>query len=554
MAIINGLNLKEGMFIQVTGMNIKNDNGVYVVEHDYSLEEKYSCQASNSICICKVKTNGEKSTAKYNLNFISDKSYDSNENLEIKIVTDLKVARKEVTAYMKNRESKEVVVNFKESNDKLEKGSTIKFVKGYKFGTFGDKYIGTKSLWEVIDCDNRLEIRELGKRGQYISTGRHFAMNNGCLNQILEGEYLVVLSKEENTVENTIKETEVKATKEESKIIENIKIESNTETTKKETIEDVKIVLNEDKNGVEIYFNNKPSEDVRNNLKSNGFRWSKYNKCWYAKQNEDTLKFANSLTNTTEEEIKQISAEYKEEKEKEIDNKLNELNINDIESYVIDDNLSRRENENGFFRKNDINHAKEIQDYLSSANNEVLSVLENCNDGNIEYNLKMALQRFKRDYHANYIKRLQHKASNPSWAITGRSGLNVNRYNKMNDRYNNMLTASNEIVDKFNKSINRAKNNIRKQHKQELENAINNTNTEDYSFTRCKKQYNSHASNNIFNNPDVEITMTNYNNEYFIFKNWGKYRIYNSEGMEIAGRNSLKDAKKYVVMLIENVA
>ena len=76
-----------------------------------------------------------------------------------------------------------------------------------------------------------------------------------------------------------------------------------------------KVILNEEKNGVEIYFTGKPSEEVRNNLKLNGFRWSKYNKCWYAKQNEDTLNFANSLNNVSEEEIKETSQQYQEEKE-----------------------------------------------------------------------------------------------------------------------------------------------------------------------------------------------------------------------------------------------
>ena len=322
----------------------------------------------------------------------------------------------------------------------------------------------------------------------------------------------------------------------------------------KETIEDIKIVLNEEKNGVEIHFNGKPGEDVRNNLKANGFKWSKYNKCWYAKQSEETLNFANSLANTTEEEIKQVSAEYKEEKEKEINSKLKELNINDIDSYAVDAELSRRENENGFFRKNDINHTKVIQDYLLQANNEVLNVLENCNDKNIEYRLKIALQRFKRDYFNNYIKELQHKANNPSWAITGRAGRNVNKDQKMNNRYNKLLLNADEIVNKLNKAIDRAENDIRKQHKQELENIINNTNIENYSFTRCKKKYNFNATNNIFNNADTEISMTTYNNEYFIFKNWGKFRIYTNEGVEVGNRDSLKDAKKYVVMLLEKAA
>lgn len=74
-----------------------------------------------------------------------------------------------------------------------------------------------------------------------------------------------------------------------------------------EILEDVKVELNEDKNGVEIYFSNKPSEEVRNNLKSHGFRWSKYNKCWYAKQSENALNFANSLLPKKDNKINDLS-------------------------------------------------------------------------------------------------------------------------------------------------------------------------------------------------------------------------------------------------------
>jgi len=46
---------------------------------------------------------------------------------------------------------------------------------------------------------------------------------------------------------------------------------------------------NKEKNGLEIYFKSKPNQDVRDTLKSNGFRWGKYNKCWY-KRNCEGLK------------------------------------------------------------------------------------------------------------------------------------------------------------------------------------------------------------------------------------------------------------------------
>lgn len=39
--------------------------------------------------------------------------------------------------------------------------------------------------------------------------------------------------------------------------------------------------LNTAKGGIEIYFNSKPAQSVIDDLKANGFRWGKFNKCWY---------------------------------------------------------------------------------------------------------------------------------------------------------------------------------------------------------------------------------------------------------------------------------
>lgn len=65
--------------------------------------------------------------------------------------------------------------------------------------------------------------------------------------------------------------------------------------------EDVTIVLNEEKNGVEIHFKGamatkvKDSEEIRSSIKANGFRWSRFGKMWYAKQSPKTIAFANSF-------------------------------------------------------------------------------------------------------------------------------------------------------------------------------------------------------------------------------------------------------------------
>lgn len=49
------------------------------------------------------------------------------------------------------------------------------------------------------------------------------------------------------------------------------------------------IVENLEKNGIELYFEGKPSEDFRNMLKQFGFRWNRNKKCWYAKRDSDVL-------------------------------------------------------------------------------------------------------------------------------------------------------------------------------------------------------------------------------------------------------------------------
>jgi hypothetical protein len=58
----------------------------------------------------------------------------------------------------------------------------------------------------------------------------------------------------------------------------------------------VAMQINEELNGIELYFDNKPQQEVINNLKANKFRWSNYKKCWYTKQSEKALTIAQQIT------------------------------------------------------------------------------------------------------------------------------------------------------------------------------------------------------------------------------------------------------------------
>ena len=55
--------------------------------------------------------------------------------------------------------------------------------------------------------------------------------------------------------------------------------------------------LNQEKQGIEIFFNAKPIQAILDELKNNGFRWSNFKKCWYTKQSSKALEIAEKITN-----------------------------------------------------------------------------------------------------------------------------------------------------------------------------------------------------------------------------------------------------------------
>jgi hypothetical protein len=87
---------------------------------------------------------------------------------------------------------------------------------------------------------------------------------------------------------------------EEVKEVKSNKINLTIENVDNVTVE---MKFNEKLNGIELYFSGKPIEEVRNMLKEQGFKWSKYNKCWYVKNTEKTLMFAESFVSAYNDTI-----------------------------------------------------------------------------------------------------------------------------------------------------------------------------------------------------------------------------------------------------------
>jgi len=61
------------------------------------------------------------------------------------------------------------------------------------------------------------------------------------------------------------------------------------------------IKLNTEKQEIEIHFKNRPATTVLDDLKANGFRWGKTNKCWYKRDNHLARRTASKYGTVPEE-------------------------------------------------------------------------------------------------------------------------------------------------------------------------------------------------------------------------------------------------------------
>ena len=54
--------------------------------------------------------------------------------------------------------------------------------------------------------------------------------------------------------------------------------------------------MNQEHRGVELYFDRKPEQNTLSALKVNGWRWNGLKKCWYNKQSDKTIEFAQTIS------------------------------------------------------------------------------------------------------------------------------------------------------------------------------------------------------------------------------------------------------------------
>jgi len=77
-------------------------------------------------------------------------------------------------------------------------------------------------------------------------------------------------------------------------------------------------ILNPELNGIELYFNDKPESTIISMLKEYGYRWHNVKKCWYAKQNTETMNTAAKLADNNTEAASTVQTVEQTKENKEI--------------------------------------------------------------------------------------------------------------------------------------------------------------------------------------------------------------------------------------------
>lgn len=538
---------QTGVIVKMEGCPVKKENGVFEIDRLWDNNDK----PNNSAFVYKLKKNGERvKGVKNSLNIFKLSHMDKYGTIITK--EELSSAVSEVNKSLKETKDNETVHTYQETDRKeLQKGDFIKVVKPIR--TLNSIYaIQPETIYTISACEgqsaNKYVLKRIGKKGQVLSgnsgTFNIISFSAKTIEKLLTEGYIVIVEEVQQTrkemVEEQAEQMEVDQKEEQEEVNEVMHDEVTDLEEKQETdnSNNVSATLNNELNGVEINFKEKPDQEVMEQLKAHGFRYSKRG-FWYAKQSEKTLSFANSLTgevNSSTQEQTPTNQTYT----------YPDIDIDDLNKYTVSDELQRRLHANSMFT---VDYKKDCVETFQQLQNEALEVISQTNDERIIYYVKKYLQSFKKRYYDQYIKILNHKANNPSWVVTGRGGLNVRRYNKMQERYDKYLGESVKLSKEFKSKMQSFKRQLqdekRQQWKEKMNTSLNITELTEV-FTIEKKPVTVAG---------YTETVRTYNYKgYTIAKSWGMFRIF-KDGREIKSTlkttDTLSTAKKYVLMLVQ---
>jgi hypothetical protein len=75
------------------------------------------------------------------------------------------------------------------------------------------------------------------------------------------------------------------------------------DVTKEKVVNGVRVVDNVEDNRLQLFFDGKPAEAIRDELKSSGFHWSPYNECWQRMRSNWAMYNAKRIINNIKAEV-----------------------------------------------------------------------------------------------------------------------------------------------------------------------------------------------------------------------------------------------------------
>ena len=229
---INGIELKEGMFLKVIGCKVKNDNSLYIIEVDQNTNENYTTR--DCYILHKVNANGTESKAKYNILFIDKWLFEKNPDVEIEVVTDLKQAAKDVKNFLNGITASEKVYSFTDA-----KGQTLETLTAGQYITFKKRlhlqgrmyaFAGTYKLDHIANHgENIYSLHLVGVKGETVAynvnnqyQGRpiQLSFKEKLMKEIFNEEYITIQERIETTKGESQKEASKMPT--ETPIIETV--------------------------------------------------------------------------------------------------------------------------------------------------------------------------------------------------------------------------------------------------------------------------------------------------------------------------------------------
>lgn len=208
-------------------------------------------------------------------------------------------------------------------------------------------------------------------------------------------------------------------------------------------MENIKVIENTQANGLEVYFNTKPNNNIITELKNKHFRWHTVKKCWYTKKTAEALAFASSLANI-DASIKPITAT--EEKAGKFLQALQPLTDEEAKAYACRE-WAKAEMQNFILQQNNYYKTNdgliiEIQKASKLSINKTMYYDDEYEAPQINFDNFADYNRHNCDKYTRYSELAEHEANKFYFAKNGNAGnyivvvSNAWDYAEDNARYN----------------------------------------------------------------------------------------------------------------------